>query len=128
MTIDEISKTLPNGFHDSQLLRLQIDFEHERASVYFAVDISDHDTGSKMVERRGCLNLTGVVYFVVEPPDETYSYDQQLISSDSSDFSELATVPKLPKVPEGSFAHWFYSSANNFLYVAAANAEFEWTE
>ncbi|MGD9631179.1 MAG: hypothetical protein AB7V18_18235 [Pyrinomonadaceae bacterium] len=120
MTIDEISKTLPNG-----LLRLQIDFEHERASVDFAVDISNIGTGSETVSRRGRLNLSGLVYFVVEPPDETYSYDQQFISSDSSDFSELASVPKLPN---GSFAHWFYLSANNFLYVAAVNAEFEWTE
>lgn len=128
MTIDDISQTLPNGFHDAQLLGVRIDFEHEMASIDLAVDVSNPDTISHVRSRRGHLNLTGLVYFVVEPPDETYSYDQQLISSDSSNFSELVTLPELPTVPNGSFAHWFYSSANNFLYVAAANAEFEWTE
>jgi hypothetical protein len=128
MTIDEISRTLPNGFHDAKLLGIEIDFAREAASMSFALDISDSENGSNVIQRRGCVRLTGLIHFVIEPPDENYAYDQQFISSDSSDFSRLATAPRLPTLPTGSFAHWFYSSANSFLYVAAANAEFEWTE
>lgn len=131
MTIDEISRTLPNGFHDSYLIGVHIDFERASASMDFAVDVSDVESESEIVSRRGRLALSGLVYFVVAPPDQPLAYDQQMqwISADSSDFTELKHSPRLPKIPDGSFAHWFYSSTdNNFLYIAAANAEFDWTE
>ena len=131
MTIDEISKTLPNGFHDSDLIAIQVDFEHATATMDFAVDVSDWDIESKVVPRRGRLTLTGLLYFVLEPPygDQAYEQQTQSISDGSSDFTELANPPKLPKLPEGSFAEWFYSASdNNFLYVAASDAQFDWTE
>jgi hypothetical protein len=131
MTIDDISKTLPNGFHDADLLGVEIDFEHATAAMDFAVDTSNSDMESAVVPRRGRLSLKGLHYFVVEPPNEQFAYDQQAqnIGSDSSDFTELSGPQKFPVLPDGIFAHWFYSSTdNNFLFVAAANAEFEWTE
>jgi hypothetical protein len=128
MTIDEISKTLPNGFHDARLIGLQIDFERESAWIELGIDFSHSDIETDAVLRRARLILSGLCYFVVEPPGVDYAYDQQFISSDSSDFGELAAVPDLPRLPGGSFAHWFYSSSNSFIYVAAANAELDWTE
>jgi hypothetical protein len=134
MNIDEVSQTLPNGFHDSELIRIEVDYEHCKAKLTFDLDLSDIETDEGGV-RRGCLTLVGLVYLSIEPPaingqirlEET---SIQSIVGGSSDFSELKHHPQLPEyLVNGAFRHWFYSSSdNNFVYVCYKSASFVWIE
>ncbi|HEV2801314.1 MAG TPA: hypothetical protein VGW12_12495 [Pyrinomonadaceae bacterium] len=136
MTIDEISDTLPNGFHDSDILRINIDYVRGEATFLIDVDLTSPEVKVEVPSRHGELKLTNLLYCVIEPPgysftkEYVFAEDRIWIAADSSDFSELKEKPKLPEpIPDGGFRHWFYdSNHNSFIYVAAMNAGFEWCE
>ena len=136
MTIDAISDELLNGFHDSHILRINIDYVRGEATFLIDVDLSSPEGEVKVLKRRGELKLTGLLYCVIEPPgyslskEYVFAEDSIWIAADSSDFSELEEQPKLPEpIPDGGFRHWFYdNNHNSFIYVAAMNAGFEWCE
>jgi hypothetical protein len=139
MTIDEIGKSLPNGFHDAYILAISLDYVNESATFRFQIDLSSFVKGVEVdiPSRVGELKLTGLLYCVIEPPSG-YSFtkeyipsdDKLWIVSDSSDFSKLKNCPTFPDpLPDGSFRHWFWSSShNNIVYVAAMNASFDWID
>ena len=134
MTIEEISDALLNGFHDSHILRIGIDYV--RGEVIFLIDVDLSSLDEEVPRRHGELKLTGLLYCVIEPPsyslskEYVFAEDRIWLSADSSDFSELNEYPKLPEpIPDGGFKHWFYdNNHNSFIYVAAMNAGFEWCE
>lgn len=134
MTIDEISRTLPNGFHDSDILSINIDYVEATATFLIRVDLCSPDEEVEITSRSGVMKLTGLLYCVIEPTTLSltnpvvHPVREMWISADSSDFSELNEPPKLPSpLPEKSFRHWFFDSNGNlFIYVAAMDASFCW--
>jgi hypothetical protein len=123
-------------FHDAEICGISIDYVKEEASFSINVDLSDPDREVDPPSRIGCLKLTGLLYCVIDSPGaqgfsgEYVPSDSRLwITGDSSDFSLLKNPPPLPDpLPENSFRHFFYNSNdNNLIYVAAMNAEWEWT-
>lgn len=142
MTIDEIKKDLPNGFHDCDLLGVNLDYVNETATLSFDINVRDSNDSSGKKSRNGYLSLFGLLYFVIEPPSG-YSFtseyvpndDRMWIVSDTSDFSSLTFSnihprPRLPEpLPDNAFQHFFYSSSHNCcIYLAAMDASFEWTD
>jgi hypothetical protein len=136
MTIDEISGELPNGFHDSYVHRIGIDYAAGEVTFLIDVDLSSPHRKVEAPTRRGELKLTGLLYCVIEPPryslskEYLFAADHLWLAADSSDFGELDEFPKLPEpIPDGGFKHWFYdSNHNSFIYVAAMNAGLRWCE
>jgi len=134
MTIDTISDSLPNGFHDADICSIHIDYVKEEALFLIDIDLSSPEEKVEAPSRQGELKLTGLLYCVIEPPSGSYSKeyicgeDKLWIVSDSSDFSVLKNCPKLPEpLPDNSFRHWFFISSHNcFIYVAAMDASFRW--
>lgn len=136
MTIDEITDTLPNGFHDAYVFRISIDYAAGEVTFLIEVDLSSPHEKVDVNARRGELKLTGLFYCAIEPPvyslsrEYVFAEERLWLSADSSDFSELKECPKLPEpIPDGGFRHWVYDSTHNsFIYVAAMNAGFQWCE
>ena len=136
MTIEDVSKSLPNGFHDSDILGINIDYVKAEATFLIDVDLSSPDEKVDVPSRHGELKLLGLLYCVIEPFDDAFSKeyvyceDKLWITSDSDDFGKLKDFPKLPEpLPDGGFRHWFYlSSHNSFIYVAAMDATFRWND
>lgn len=134
MTIDEIGDTLPNGFHDADILSIHLDYVKEESSFLIDIDLSEPDVRVEVSSRQALLKLTGLLYCVIEPPHCSFTKeyipgeDKLWITSDSSDFSGLKDCPKLPApLPANSFRHWFFISSHNcFIYVAAMDASFQW--
>lgn len=134
MTIEEIRRSLPNGFHDSDILGIQIDYLRGEVIFLMDIDLSSPDMEVDESSRIGELKLSGLLYCVIEPPayalakEYIFCEDRLSVVSDSSDFSLLKECPKLPKpIPDGGFRHWFFISSHNcFIYVAAMNAAFQW--
>jgi hypothetical protein len=136
MTIDEIRRSLPNGFHDSDILSLHIDYLKGEVTFLMDIDLSSPDMEVDESSRIGELKLSGLLYCVIEPPayslgkDYIFCEDRLWITSDSSDFSLLKERAKLPEpMPDGGFRHWFFISSHKCLiYVAAMDATFQWRE
>lgn len=134
MTIVEIEKTLPSGFHDASLGKLNIDYDKREAKLEILVDIGEPDSPReelKEANRKGILTLSGLLYCVLEPPDSrtTYQKAQGLWIADSGPVDSAKLRTKLPEpLPEGAFAHnFFINEWNAFIIIAALDAQFEWS-
>ena len=129
MTIEEIDDSLPNGFHDSYVAAISIDYAKREATFTLKVDAQE-------AYRPAELKLSGLLYLVVEPPDRPFGEEEfsrgsePWITENSSDFGLLDSAPELPEpIPQGAFRHWFFNSHHNcFIYVAATDASFGWLD
>jgi hypothetical protein len=75
VNIEELDRTLPNGFHDSCLRHVTVDYEAQTASLALDIWIGDVDAppGAERERLRTArLELLGLEYFIVEAPDPRY--------------------------------------------------------
>jgi hypothetical protein len=129
MTIEEIEKNLPNGFHDAILNKINIDYIRREADLEFEVDVSIPEK-SEEAHRIGKLILFGLFFCVIESPDSQYPYQKAdgLWIADSG----LTNTEKLPQklldmLPKGAVVHYFFvNDWNAFIYLSATDAKFEW--
>jgi len=133
MTIEEIEFGLPNGLHDAVLTRINIDYLNRCAKFYIKVNVSDFDSKELAEQyRSGRLDLYGLLFCIIEPPDTRYPYQYTkslwLISSGSTKPEKSSSV--LPQfLPDGVFTHYFFvNDWNSFICVAAMDAQFEWID
>lgn len=133
MTIEDIEKKLPNGFHDAGLMKIEIDFTKREAYLNLRVSVSDSRDIEEIEDlyKNGRLILKELLFFVIEAPDQNYISKKinELWISDSGPVQKLEIKSNLPtQLPEDIFVHYFFiSDWNAFIFVAAKNAFFEWT-
>jgi hypothetical protein len=127
VTIDEIEDTLPNGFHDTQIAAIQLDYE--RSSCVLTVDVDLEEREARME-----LILTGLFYCIPGPPDPAYSFapdgSPERASGCETTEDILPTLkPLRNKTPDGAFFYSFFlNSWNSFIHVAAMDAQLRWLE
>ncbi len=133
MTIEDIENNLPNGFHDANLIGVNIDYVKREVTLDIEVDISSPESrseGNMENYRRGILTLLGLLFCVIEPPDFQYAdLDNKGLWITGSNPVRPAEIPtKFPtKLSEDAFVHFFYiSNWNASIYLAAMDARFEW--
>jgi hypothetical protein len=128
MTLDELNASLPNGLHDARLGKLAIDFTERTVSLDLNVWVGDEE--ERETYRPAELILSGLLFWVSEPPDPSYPYAlPRPLSIDAGPFTDTQpkNQPALPPVPPGAFANWLYvRDWNAFVYVAARNASLKW--
>jgi hypothetical protein len=77
MRLLELEQSLPNGLHDSHIHTISADYIKREIDITLDVHWGTHE-GKNEFERyayRTCLlKLTGLEYFVVDPPDSGYAY------------------------------------------------------
>jgi hypothetical protein len=79
--------------------------------------------------RPAIINLTGLHFWIVEPPDPDYPGDEAWLVIDTGEVSTLKSAPaiRLPDVPQTAFVNWIYVRQwNAFMYVAAETADHRW--
>jgi hypothetical protein len=131
MTIEEVEKTLPNGFHDASLEKLNIDYHERAAKLDLLVDVGDPDSeGNEEAKRKGVLTVSGLLFCVIAPPDSRSPYQKAegLWIADSGPYKSDKIPAKLPEpLPKGAFAHYFFvNDWNAFIIIAATDARFDW--
>lgn len=133
MTIEEIERGLPNGFHDARLKGIDIDYARREARLDLQADIGSPESRSEGIKDayRACrLTLSDLLFCVIEPPGPTYQRQKAewLWIADSGPATSEEILPKLPTpLPEGAFVHYFFINEwNAFIYLAAMDACFEW--
>jgi hypothetical protein len=127
MTIEELERQLPNGFHDSQLVSLSTNFWAGSCCLELDVDYDDPDPDTF---RRMKLQLSGVSLLVLEPPQAK----GLLLPKDSIWASGYVTSERvLPNLesyrisaPPGTFFYSFFlHELNCFIRLGAKDASLE---
>jgi hypothetical protein len=133
MKLEEIEDNLPNGFHDSHIKTIHIDYEKRLIRMLLDIWVGNPTSGIESVRetyKSGELFIKNFYYFVIEPPDPRYEYSKP--STLWIDARPLKTNPtnvevKLPSnIPENAFIYRvFVNNWNSFIYFAATDAALE---
>jgi hypothetical protein len=110
MTFEEAAASLPNGFHDAELQRFEMDYVHRRLRFDLVVWIGDmDDSRSREIYRPSRLTLEGVAFLVIEPPDNSYPWSQAgRIRVDAGVGHPGQSSSVLPPVPPETSPAWMY--------------------
>lgn len=123
MTFRELETSLPNGFHDAELLKVHIDYEEHQVALDLNLDASvDKDEPERY--RRGRVTFSGVVFVSLDPPVDA----AMGVSTISAGSGEPMTAPRpLPDIPKDCFLCWvFVARSNSFIRLAARSVTHHW--
>ncbi|MGA2797903.1 MAG: hypothetical protein ABSE63_10010 [Thermoguttaceae bacterium] len=129
MTLDEIDSGLPKGFHDAEVSQLAVDFLQKTMTL--DLDLWIGRMSMPLVADRETygvakLELRGLAYFAVEPPDPKYPYAKP--GAITVDLCDVEDGSSLPPIQSGMFAsRFFVSEWNAFIIVSASEALLTWT-
>jgi hypothetical protein len=130
MTFAEAASSLPNGFHDAELQRFEMDYVHRTLRFDLVVWMGNMD-GSPYRElyRPARLTLDDVAFLVIEPPDVNYPWLKAgRIRIDAGEGQPPQSSSTLPVAPAGARTTWVYlGEMNTFLLFSSGNASLEWT-
>ena len=125
MTLEEIDQTLPNGFHDSSIVGVRIDYVQRTAEIDMELCFSVPDDADQEKYRPATLFISELIYFVIEPPGppNTLHAAPSLVDGGSSRLEQAAY--RLPDpLPAGAFTYWFFvNNWNSFIHIAALTAD-----
>src|SRR5688500_2720665 len=134
MTIEELERSLPSGFHDALIHRLSVDYVARTAALEVDIDVGDPEAAEcaeRERKRRACVTLEGLIFLVVESPDSAYPYGagKPLWGDTAPIVRDSPGVPRLPALPAGAFEFCvFVNQWNAFMYLAGTHVSLEWAE
>jgi hypothetical protein len=139
MTWTELDTTLPNGFHDSALKSLSIDYEQRTVRLDVSLKVGDPDGSREQRDdvRDAQIDISGVVFFVIDPPSPgaEYGFDSpgNLWIADGYEtrsipkFTETIDKNLLNAVPAEEFIQSFFvKDWNSYIHVAARDCSMTW--
>jgi hypothetical protein len=130
MTLKEIEQTLPNGFHDSDVSNLQIDYVNRQLRMEMAIWVGEmvKDDAEREKYRKAVLQIDNFFYCVIESPDERYEYAKS--KPLWIDMGNPKNKPNLPtNIPQEAFVESFFVNQwNSFIHLAALNAKLTWAQ
>ena len=130
MTLEELEDTLPNGLHDAEVLRFTVDYAQRTLTFDLSVWVGTLDDPKERREayKRGRLELSGLVFLVLEPPDPRYPYRiSPKLTIDAVDASKSLDTELLKSLPAGAFCRSFWVNQwNACMYLAATSAAIVW--
>jgi len=131
VNIEELDRTLPNGFHDSCLRGISLDYEAQIASLTLDLWVGDQDAPAGEERERlrpARLDLVGLEYLVLDPPDPRYKYrDAGSVTLDLCESDPVIATSRPPAT--GGFAgRFFVNEWNGFIHFAAKEARLTWTD
>ena len=125
MTLEEIERSLPNGFHDSSIFGVRLDYVQRTAEIDLEIWVAGSDDEDPEQYSRATLSISELIYFVIEPPGPpNTSHDAPTLVDGGSSELERAAYPLPKPLPAGAFTYWFFvSSWNSFIHIAALTAD-----
>jgi len=128
MTMSDIERRLPAGFHDAKLLALDIDYTS--SSARFDFDLWTPTDEEAETYARASIFIQSFQYIVVEKPLTGSGQQNPNHSQSSVDGYTTAEHPghgeSLPTLNDGHFAHsLFVYGWNSSIHIAAVSASLE---
>jgi hypothetical protein len=134
MTLDELDHALPNGFHDADILSLELDYVAATAKLHLSLLVGwpEDPDPERQAYQEAMLIVAGLCFSSIEPPSPAYPFlpDGKPINV-SGDPAEPADFPSLPelaaKLPVGSWCYrLFVNDWNSFIHIAGRDAKLTW--
>lgn len=134
MTLDELNRKLPNGFHDAEISAIELDYVAGTAKFRLSLLIGwpEDSEPERNAYQEAKMKLTGLCFCSIGPPSPTYPFVLSgrpiLVSGDSAKPDHLPELPGLSaKFPPGTWCfRFFVDDWNAFIYIAARDVEFAW--
>jgi len=132
MTLDELEHTLPNGLHDAELLQINVDYMQRKLALTLGVWVGDLDGPVEKREayRTARIEIAGLQFFVIEPPDPNYPYrDSNPSRTDLCDMRKNLDEKLIESLPADTFlTSLWVNKWNSFAHIAAKSADLVWEE
>ena len=125
---EDLERTLPNGFHDAELVTVHVDYSRAEAIFELDIDTEEPANGTQMVEeyRRARVTFLGLKLFALDPPGHAGPFVVSTVTSGPGDPPQSSTLPHLP---DDVFRAWFFlTSFNSFVRIAAREVRLEWRD
>jgi hypothetical protein len=127
MTIEELEETLPNGFHDSQIVSISVNFLVGTCCIELDVD---HDDPDPDVFKRMKLQLKDVSLVAIEPPDPKIDLSTKETVWASGHPTSEKILPALDSYrksapPNTFFYSFFLHELNCHIHLGAKEATLE---
>jgi hypothetical protein len=122
---EQLASTLPNGFHDSAIRSLHVDYERRQASVDWLVDFSEYPNPTPEL-RNVRVVFSGLTYFIMEPPfpGSPYGHSTPLSVVDvDSSLHEKIMFNSVAAPASALKLSTYVSDWNSFIHIAAEKAE-----
>jgi hypothetical protein len=137
MTLAELENMLPSGFHDSALKGLAVDYERRTARLDMSISVGDPDGPHEQRDdyRGAQIELSGLVFFVMDPPDAGYDFKSpgEVWIKDGyetrsiPEFTKAIDKKLLDAIPQEAFLHSFFvNDWNSYIHVAATDCSVKW--
>jgi len=129
MTLEELENTLPNGLHDADVHGIAIDYAERRVTFDLAVWVGKMEDPPERREayKSGRIEISGLLFIVMEPPDPRYPFSRPGITIDGCDMSKNIKTELLESLPPGSFFRSLWVNEwNAFIQIAAKSAALTW--
>jgi hypothetical protein len=130
MTFRQLIASLPNGLHDAELRRFEMDYVRRRLQLDLSLWVGDmRGSGSRETYRPAHLNFDEVAFLIIEPPDAKHpSPESGTIRIDAGEGQPPQSKSEIPDAPANTSVIWVYlEEPNTFLLIAAGDASLEWT-
>jgi hypothetical protein len=130
VTLEELENTLPKGLHDAEVHKISVDYQEGTLTLHLAVWTGDMDDppAQREATRTGRIELSGLVFLVMEPPDPEYPFkDTKRLTIDGGDMRKNLNSDLLGSVPDDVFVRSLWVNEwNAFIHVSAKNAQIRW--
>jgi hypothetical protein len=130
VTLLELEQSLPNGLHDAQVRKIEVDYELHKVTIDVAVWVGDVDDPPKLREayKKGRLVVSGLLFIVLEPPDAGYPFKNSTdLCINGCDMTTNIDKDLLESLPADAFVRSFFVNEwNAFIHIAAREAEILW--
>lgn len=121
MSIENILKKLPNGFHDAKMNSINIDYISR--TVIIAVDIFVETYKSSQ------LIISDFEFCIIDVPDKNYPFFKKAALTIDIGIGQPSTDPIiLPGHKKENFLMWIWVEEwNSFIRISANQADLKWT-
>lgn len=130
MNIAELVDSLPNGFHDAELLRTEVDFVKRTACLHLDLLVGLPDGTSDLARegyRTAKVTVDGLRYLAIDAPDRNHGLDAPLAVTFG-----LGEPPgqrrETQQLQSGESQFWFYAAAwNSYIQIAGGDTRLDWS-
>ena len=124
MNLKELSLTLPNGFHDAELLEMNVNFIKNSASLRMNLWVGDLQAVKNPKEsyQEVILQLSAVDLFSIERPNNPDKYiwkGSWVIDSFETTEKQFPGLENFPEKIKTNLFSFYSDSTNSFIHISA---------
>ena len=134
MTLDELDRNLPNGFHDAEIFSIELNYAAGVAKFHLSLLVGwpEDPEPERLAYQEATLMVTGLCFCSIDPPYPTYRFHADgkpiCVSGDPAKPDHLPSLPDLAaNFSAGTWCYrLFVHDWNAFIHVAGRDAEVAW--